>query len=109
MTSFHPDPPPIPLARHENPRRHITAFVAIGACASVFTAGALGVVVGSHMANTPKPTATSTVPPPSAALIQAQTVDLCTRFAAAYAAVPVPQNDAADVVPEVSSRVRQTH
>lgn len=31
--------------------------------------------------------------------MRAQTVDLCTRFATAYAAIPSPQNISADVVP----------
>ncbi|ORV20327.1 hypothetical protein AWB97_24550 [Mycobacterium intracellulare subsp. chimaera] len=31
--------------------------------------------------------------------MRAQTINLCTRFAAAYAAIPTPQTRAADVIP----------
>jgi hypothetical protein len=102
MASFYPFPPPIPFARQDKSRRRVRTIAAIGACAAVFTAGALGVVVGSCMTDEPKPIAAQTPPMASAALIRAQTVDLCTRFAAAYAALPVPQNNAADVVPEAN-------
>jgi hypothetical protein len=63
--------------------------------------GTVGVVVGTHIADNAaaKPTVAPAPPPPAPELVRAQTINLCTRFAAAYAAVPVPQNSAADIVP----------
>lgn len=84
--------------------RSTTQRVTIAALiASVFIAGGVGVVVGTRVAGTPAqapPAPTTTqAPEPTADEVRAQTVDLCTRFAAGYAALPAPQNTAADVVP----------
>jgi hypothetical protein len=62
MASFYPFPPPIPFARQDKSRRRVRTIAAIGACAAVFTAGALGVVVGSCMTDEPKPIAAQTPP-----------------------------------------------
>lgn len=55
------------------------------------------------MASRPAPAA---APAPlqqqSAEEIRAATVDLCTRFAAAYAAMPDPQNTGYDVIPTIN-------
>lgn len=69
--------------------------------ACVFGAGLAGVIVGTHIGSTPTPTAAPAPAPPSPSpdQIRAQTIDLCTRFAAAYAAIPTPQTKSADIVP----------
>ncbi|ULP45619.1 MULTISPECIES: hypothetical protein [Mycobacterium] len=59
-----------------------------------------GVAVGAHLA--PRPTTATPLPatsPPPPEVVRAQTINLCTRWAAAYAAIPTPQTRAADVVP----------
>jgi hypothetical protein len=67
----------------------------------VFGAGLAGVVVGHRMASTRTSTPAPAASPvqPSLDVTRAQTIDLCTRFAAGYAALPSPQTSAADVVP----------
>lgn len=75
------------------------AAVAAAFVACVSGAGVGGVIVGTHIASRPAPVAIAHPPSPSPEVVRAQTVDLCTRFAAAYAAIPTPQNHAADVVP----------
>jgi hypothetical protein len=79
------------------------AGMAAGVSACVFATGLAGVLVGIHIGSAPAPAAvTSTTPTsvqPSPADVRAQTIDLCTRFAAGYAALPSPQHTAADVVP----------
>jgi hypothetical protein len=64
-------------------------------------AGVVGGLIGNHMADT-----TAAAPPPAAAppaptptQVNAPTIDLCTRFAAGYRAMPSPKNTAADVIP----------
>lgn len=69
---------------------------------SVFVAGLAGVLVGTHIGSTPTPLAAPSAAlasDPSPANVRTQTIDLCTRFAAGYSALPSPQNSAADVVP----------
>lgn len=77
------------------------AVMILGVMVCVFAAGLGGVAVGTHIASRPSPAAaaTSTPPPPSADIVRTQTIDLCTRFATAYAAIPSPQNVSADLVP----------
>lgn len=71
--------------------------------AAVFGAALIGVIVGTHLASPSRTASTSVLdvspPAPSLEAVRAQTVDLCTRFATAYAAIPSPQNISADVVP----------
>lgn len=91
---FHPSPAP-------RKRKGGLAAAAIGGAVVALTAGVVGGLIGNHMAGTtaaaPPPVA---VPPaPTAEQVNAATVDLCTRFAAGYRAMPSPQNTAADVIP----------
>ncbi len=94
-----PAPPQTPPAgrRQSGGVRRAATIAAFVAC--VFGAGVGGVIVGTHIASRPTPVAVAHPPAPSPEVIRAQTVDLCTRFAAAYAAIPTPQTRAADVVP----------
>jgi hypothetical protein len=96
-----PPPPQIPIARRGPGWRRIALWAAVAAFVFGVVGGTVGVVVGTHIADNAaaKPAAAPAPAPPSPELIRAQTVNLCTRFAAAYAAVPVPQNSAADIVP----------
>ena len=92
-------PPPQPA-----PSRSRRGWIAAGitaAAVTVFGAGAIGVLVGTHLASTSnKPAASgSESATVTAAQIKDQTVDLCTRFAAGYRAMPSPQNNGFDVVP----------
>lgn len=100
-------PPPMPplmappRPTKPGPRRGWIAAGITAAAVVVFGAGAIGVVVGTHLASTPSSPASSgsgstTV---TAAQIKDQTVDLCTRFAAAERAMPIPQRSGFDVVP----------
>lgn len=92
------DTPAPPPPRSTTPRVMIAALIA-----GVFIAGAAGVFAGTRMAGTPAQSSsaptTTQAPEPTADEVRAQTIDLCTRFAAGYAALPTPQNTAADVVP----------
>lgn len=94
-----PAPPPIPPAgRRSGGVRRAATSAALVAC--VFGAGVGGVAVGAHLA--PRPTTATPLPatsPPPPEVVRAQTINLCTRWAAAYAAIPTPQTRAADVVP----------
>lgn len=82
------------------------AGMVAGVAVLVFVAGLAGVIVGAQIP--PSPTASPPAaappsgPPPAAPdpnQVRAQTIDLCTRFAAAYSSYPSPQKSAADVVP----------
>lgn len=92
-------PPPRPA--ESGSRRGWIAAGITAAAVIAFGAGALGVLVGTHLADTPNsPTASgSGATSATAAQIKDQTVDLCTRFAAGYRAMPSPQNNGFDVVP----------
>lgn len=99
-------PPQMPQfysASASAPRKRKGGLIAalIGGAVVALTAGVVGGLIGNHMAGTtaaaPPPVA---VPPaPTAEQVHAATVDLCTRFAAGYRAMPSPQNTAADVIP----------
>lgn len=96
MPQFYPAPPA--------PRKHkggLIAAVIGGAVVVALTAGVVGGLIGNHMAGTtaaPPPPA-ATPPAPTAEQVSAATIDLCTRFAGAYAAMPSPQNTGFDVLP----------
>lgn len=89
------------------PPRSGKFFIAIAATA--VTAGVVGAVVGvvagvvTSTRNAPEPATAKT---PTAAEVYAANVDLCTRFAAAYAAMPTPQTSGMDVLP-VATAVEQ--
>ncbi|MGV7303124.1 hypothetical protein PJK45_24120 [Mycobacterium kansasii] len=71
----------------------------------MFIAGIVGVYVGNRTATRDQPAiqaapaAPASAPTPTAEQVRAATVDLCTRFAAGYRAMPSPQNTGFDVVP----------
>lgn len=95
MPQFYPAPAP-----HKR-RGGLIAAVVGGAAIVAVTAGVVGGLIGNHMAGntaaSPPPAATP--PAPTAEQVNAETVDLCTRFAAGYRAMPTPQNTAFDVLP----------
>lgn len=101
-------PPPSPQYRDDKKSRRGFAVVAvIAGSIGVFVAGALGVYVGSRLTSTGTQQQAAqaasgpptTVPIPTAEQVYAATVDLCTRFAGGYRAMPRPQNNGFDVVP----------
>jgi hypothetical protein len=103
-----PPLPPLPQTYPpQQPRKGkgglITAAI-IGAAAIALTAGGIGGLIGNHMASgataqsSPPPSAAAP-PAPTAQQVHAATVDLCTRFAAGYKAMPSPQNSGLDVLP----------
>jgi len=95
-----PSPPPLP---NRGPRSGLITAAIVGAAAIALTAGGIGGLIGNRMAagfaaqSSPPSTAPSAAP--SAEQVRAATVDLCTRFAAANRAMPVPQNNGFDVIP----------
>lgn len=71
------------------------SLVVSAAVATVgIAAGATGVFVGTRIARTEQPSVDS-----STGTVRAQTVDLCTRYAAGYRALPSPQKTGADLIP----------
>lgn len=94
-----PYAPPPALTHTPRPTGGLVRRGAVAAAfvACVFGAGAGGVAVGAHLWS--RPTTGTTTPPPAPEVVRAQTINLCTRFAAAYAAIPTPQTRAADVIP----------
>lgn len=83
--------------------RGLTAAIAVGVLVAVAAVGIGGVFVGSRLNGdaTSQPTQSSP-PPPSAEEVDAATVDLCTRFAAAYRAMPAPQSTGFDIIPTLN-------
>jgi hypothetical protein len=78
---------------------------AVGAFVAVLVVGLLGLYVGSRLTNSSAPQQQPTqpsAPAPTAGQVHAATVDLCTRFAAGYRAMPSPQKTAFDIVPTVN-------
>ena len=106
--SYTPPLPPLPQAYPPpQPRKGkgglITAAI-VGVAAIALTAGGIGGLVGNHIAagsaaQSSPPAASSA---PTSAQVHAATVDLCTRFAAGYHAMPSTQNTAADVIPSLT-------
>lgn len=66
---------------------------------ATFGMGLAGGLVGARLNPPPAQSAPAVTAEPSAAEVRAQTIDLCTRFAAAYAAIPAPQTASADIIP----------
>lgn len=101
--------PPAPDRREgQQSRRGPVVAAVIAACVAVFIAGIVGVYVGNRTATRDQPTvqaapaASASAPTPTAEQVRAATVDLCTRFAAGYRAMPSPQNTSFDVVPSAN-------
>lgn len=95
MPQFYPAPPP------RKRKGGLIAAAIGGAAAIALAAGVVGGLIGNHMAGT-----TAAAPPPAAGppaptseQVHAATVDLCTRFAGGYRALPSPQNTGFDVLP----------
>ncbi|EUA09734.1 hypothetical protein I545_5972 [Mycobacterium kansasii 662] len=95
MPQFYPAPAP-----RKRKGANIAAVIG-GAVVAMLTAGLIGGLIGNHMAGTaaaaPPPAATP--PRPTAEQVKASTIDLCTRFAAGYRAMPSPQTSGFDVLP----------
>lgn len=99
--------PHVPTRGGGPPRRGRTGWLVAGVLAAVIAAavgaGAAGVVVGAHLNQEPAERVTpGSLAPPAPEAVQASTVDLCTRFAAAYVAMPAPQNTGYDIIPTVN-------
>lgn len=100
-----PAPPPFyPAPAPRKRKGGLIAAVIAGAAVVALTAGIVGGLIGNHMAGTTaaSPPPAATPPAPTAEQVHAATVDLCTRFAAGYHAMPSPQNSAADVIPSLA-------
>lgn len=97
-----PTPPPFyPAPTPRKGKGGLIAAVIGGAAAIALTAGVVGGLIGNQMAGSTvaSPPPTATPPAPTAEQVHAATIDLCTRFAGAYAAMPSPQNTGFDVLP----------
>lgn len=88
-----------PAQPPRSPKGGLITAAIVGAAAIALTAGAIGGLIGNHMASSPAPAAPATPPAPTSEQVHVATVDLCTRFAAGYRAMPSPQNTAFDVLP----------
>lgn len=110
----HMPPPPLRAQPTRRPNGGLITAAIVGAAAIALTAGGIGGFIGNHMA---AGSAAQSAPPsaaapaaPTAEQVHAATVDLCTRFAAANRAMPVPQNNGFDVIPSynyVSEALRE--
>lgn len=105
-------PYPGPPAPPENkpPRRgKLLALLGGTAVAAGLLGAVLGTVTGLSIgAKNAEPPAAA-VKTPTAAEIEAANVQVCTRFAAAYVAMPTPQNTGMDVLPvaaEISEAIK---
>lgn len=100
-----PLPPVPPHGGRKDVRRGLVVAGVIAACVAVLVSGVVGVYVGNMTATKDQQASQAApVPPPSAPAatadqVRAATVDLCSRFAAGYRAMPSPQNSGFDVVP----------
>jgi hypothetical protein len=102
VTTYQPAPPataPLPRALPPaRPRRNARIALGVGmAMLSVFAAAIGGVAVGEHL-NTRTASTAPTASAPSADQIRAATVDLCTRYATGYTAMPDSPSTSADVL-----------
>lgn len=97
-----PAPPQALPSGHPGTGRRRAGLVAT-VIVSILGAGLAGVLVGTQTGSTSTPTpaaAPDPAPPsPTTDQIRAQTIDLCTRFAAGYAMLPSPPRTAADIGP----------
>jgi len=96
-----PQPGYPPAQPPRSPKGGLITAAIVGAAAIALTAGAIGGLIGNHMATGSAPAAAAPAAPPAPTTeqVHAATVDLCTRFAAGYRAMPSPQNTAFDVLP----------
>lgn len=102
-----PPPPPLPQVYPSPPpprksKGGLITAILVGAAALALTAGAVGGLIGNRMAGTPTatpPQPAATTSAPTAEQVRTATIDLCTRFAAGYRAMPSPQNTGFDVLP----------
>ncbi len=95
LPQFYPAPAP-----RKRKGSNIAAVIGV-AVVTVLTAGVVGGLMGNHIAGTtaaPPPPA-ATPPTPTAEQVRASTIDLCTRFAAGYRAMPSPQRSTGDILP----------
>lgn len=83
------------------------AGMVAGVAVLVFVAGLVGGIVGAQITSSPAASPPTAAAPPSGPppatpdpnQVRAQTIDLCTRFAAGYAMLPTPPKTAADIGP----------
>lgn len=94
-------PQPYPVLPLRKSKNGLIATLVIGAAAIALIAGGIGGIIGNHLAtNAPASSSPSThLPAAPAEQVHAETVDLCTRFAAGYRAMPSPQKTGFDVLP----------
>lgn len=98
-----PGPPFYPVPAPRKRKGGLVAAAVIGAAVVALTAGVVGGLIGNRMAgSTASPPPAAAAPTPTAEQVKASTVDLCTRFAAGYHAMPSPQNSDADVIPSLA-------
>lgn len=89
-----------PYSPATNNRRTVRRTVGVATLlAAAFGMGLAGGLLGAHINPPPAPPVPAAATEPSAAEVRAETIDLCTRFAAAYAAIPSPQTASADMIP----------
>ncbi|WP_131536374.1 hypothetical protein [Mycolicibacterium aromaticivorans] len=95
MPQFYPAPAP------RKRKGGLIAAVVGGAAIVALTAGVVGGLIGNHMAGNTAASAPPAATPsaPTAEQVNAATVDLCTRFAAGYRAMPSPQKSSGDILP----------
>lgn len=98
-------PPPPQRRGDKRFRRGLSVAIVIAVCLAVVIVGGVGVYVGSRLtSSTSQRYEAQPVPVPSAPTeqVRAATVDLCTRFAAGYRAMPAPQNTGFDLIPTIN-------
>ena len=94
--------PPVPLPPSPPHRRWRTVATVGATAVCIFAAGVGGVMVGAHFNNARPETSKPVAVAPTADQVRVATVDLCTRFAAGYRAMPKPPTSGADVIPTLS-------
>ena len=99
-------PPPPRRRDGKGFRRGLSVAIVIAVCLAVVIVGAVGVYAYSRL--TSSTSGQREAPPaqvlsaPTAEQVRAATVDLCTRFAAGYRAMPAPQNTGFDLIPTIN-------